>query len=103
MQRRLEKMAEEEQPKDLNYIPEVILKKRKHSEAWALSKKAQLQKKGFQLRKSKDFIKKPEDFIFEYRNRVSFLNIPPFILLFSIYEFFNILLACVLMFVISLN
>lgn len=62
-------MAEEEQPKDLNYIPEVILKKRKHSEAWALSKKAQLQKKSFQLRKSKDFIKKPEDFIFEYRNR----------------------------------
>jgi len=67
-------MAEEEQPKDLNYIPEVILKKRKHSEAWALSKKAQLQKKSFQLRKSKDFIKKPEDFIFEYRNRVAFLN-----------------------------
>ena len=62
-------MAEEEQPKDLNYIPEVILKKRKHSEAWALSKKAQLQKKSFQLRKTKDFIKKPEDFIFEYRNR----------------------------------
>jgi large subunit ribosomal protein L7e len=46
-----------------------MLKKRKHSEAWDLSKKAQLQKKGFQLKKSKNFIKKPEDFIFEYRNR----------------------------------
>jgi hypothetical protein len=65
-------MAEEE-PKALNYIPEVILKKRKHSEAWALRKKEQLQKKDFQLRKSKDFIKKPEDFILEYRNRVPIL------------------------------
>jgi hypothetical protein len=62
-------MAEEEQPKDLNNIPYVMLKKRKHSEAWDLSKKAQLQKKGLQLRKSKDFIKKPKDFIFEYHNR----------------------------------
>ncbi|XP_004512828.1 large ribosomal subunit protein uL30z-like [Cicer arietinum] len=61
-------MAEEE-PKVLNYVPEVILKKRKNSEAWALRKKAQFQQKGFQFRKSKDFIKKPEDFIFEYRNR----------------------------------
>jgi large subunit ribosomal protein L7e len=65
-------MAEEE-PKALNYIPEVILKKRKHSEAWALRKKEQLQKKDFQLRKSKDYIKKPEDFILEYRNRVAIL------------------------------
>ncbi|CAI8606601.1 unnamed protein product [Vicia faba] len=59
----------EEEPKALNYIPEVILKKRKNSEAWALRKKDQFQKKSFQLRKSKDFIKKPEDFIFEHRNR----------------------------------
>lgn len=81
-------MAEEEQPKDLNYIPEVILKKRKHSEAWALSKKAQLQKKSFQLRKSKDFIKKPEDFIFEYRNRVAFLIFKP-LLLFCYIHFMN--------------
>ncbi|AES69436.1 putative ribosomal protein L30 [Medicago truncatula] len=61
-------MDEEEQPKDLNFIPEVILKKRKHSEAWALSKKVN-SKKGFHLKKSKDFIKKAEDFIFEYRSR----------------------------------
>ncbi|XP_061370390.1 large ribosomal subunit protein uL30z-like [Gastrolobium bilobum] len=61
-------MAEEES-KPLNYIPEVILKKRKSGEAWALRKKEQFQQKNFQSKKSKDFIKKPEDFVFEYRNR----------------------------------
>ncbi|KAK7243659.1 hypothetical protein RIF29_38467 [Crotalaria pallida] len=61
-------MAEEE-PKPLNYIPEVILKKRKHSEAWALRKKEQFQQRNFQSNKTKDFIKKPEDFILEYRDR----------------------------------
>ncbi|XP_061369109.1 large ribosomal subunit protein uL30z [Gastrolobium bilobum] len=60
---------EEENSKPLNYIPEVILKKRKSNEAWALRKKEQLQQKNLQSRKNKDFIKKPEDFIFEYRNR----------------------------------
>ncbi|CAJ1919605.1 unnamed protein product [Sphenostylis stenocarpa] len=53
----------EEVPKPLNYIPEVILKKRKSSEAWALRKKEQFQHKNFQS------IKKPEDFIHEYRNK----------------------------------
>ncbi|KAJ1375370.1 Ribosomal protein L7, eukaryotic [Sesbania bispinosa] len=61
-------MAEDD-AKPLNYIPEVILKKRKSSEALALRKKAQFQQKIFQTRKTKDFIKKPDDFIFEYRNR----------------------------------
>ncbi|XP_028799520.1 60S ribosomal protein L7-1 [Neltuma alba] len=60
-------MAEEE-PKPLNYIPEIILKKRKSSEALALRKKDQLQQKKFQ-KNSKDYIKKPEDFIIEYRNK----------------------------------
>ncbi|XP_020219021.1 60S ribosomal protein L7-1 [Cajanus cajan] len=55
-------MAEED-PKPLNYIPEVILKKRKNSEAWALRKKEQLQHKHYQS------IKKPEDFVHEYRNK----------------------------------
>jgi len=49
-------MAEED-PKPLNYIPEVILKKRKSREAFALRKKEQFQHKNFQS------IKKPEDFI----------------------------------------
>ncbi|KAI9074466.1 hypothetical protein K1719_043585 [Acacia pycnantha] len=61
-------MAEEE-PKPLNYIPEIILKKRKSSEALALRKKDQLQQKKFQTKNSKDYIKKPDDFIIEYRNK----------------------------------
>ncbi|XP_027349685.1 60S ribosomal protein L7-1 isoform X2 [Abrus precatorius] len=66
MQRRkLENMAEEDS-KPLTYIPEVMLKKRKSNEAWALRKKAQFQNKKF---RSKDSIKKPEDFVHEYRNQ----------------------------------
>ncbi|MED6218104.1 hypothetical protein PIB30_023819 [Stylosanthes scabra] len=61
-------MAEEES-KPLNFIPEVILKKRKSNEAWALRKKAQLERTNFQSNKNKDAtIKRPEDFVFEYRN-----------------------------------
>ncbi|XP_054814329.1 60S ribosomal protein L7-1 [Prosopis cineraria] len=63
-----ETMAEEE-PKPLNYIPETILKKRKSSEALALRKRDQLQQKKFQTKNSKDYVKKPEDFIIEYRNK----------------------------------
>ena len=55
-------MAEEDS-KPLNYISEVILKKRKNTEAWALRKKEQFQQKKYQS------IKKPEDFIHEYRNK----------------------------------
>ncbi|KAL1349711.1 large ribosomal subunit protein uL30z isoform X1 [Arachis hypogaea] len=63
-----ENMAEEES-KPLNFIPEVILKKRKSNEAWALRKKAQLERSNFQSNKNKDAtIKKPEDFVIQYRN-----------------------------------
>ncbi|RDX71443.1 60S ribosomal protein L7-1, partial [Mucuna pruriens] len=55
-------MAEED-PKPLNYIPEVILKKRKSREAWGLTKKEQFKRKNSQS------IKKPEDFVHEYRNK----------------------------------
>ncbi|KAG5083175.1 hypothetical protein JHK84_053213 [Glycine max] len=55
-------MAEDDS-KPLNYISEVILKKRKSTEAWALRKKEQFQQKKFQS------IRKPEDFIHEYRNK----------------------------------
>ncbi|KAK7271939.1 hypothetical protein RJT34_28222 [Clitoria ternatea] len=64
----LKTMAEED-PKALNFIPEVILKKRKSNEAFALRKKALFQQRNFNSRKTREFIKKPEDFIFEYRNR----------------------------------
>ncbi|PSS07558.1 60S ribosomal protein like [Actinidia chinensis var. chinensis] len=61
-------MAEEE-PKPLNYIPEVILKKRKSNEEWAIRRKQQLEQR---VRKSKGdnfVIKKPEQFIREHRDR----------------------------------
>ncbi|XP_057420772.1 60S ribosomal protein L7-1-like [Lotus japonicus] len=61
-------MAEEE-AQALNTISEVTLKKRKNNEALALRKKAQFQYKNFQIRNNNDSIKKPEDFIFEYRNQ----------------------------------
>ena len=61
----------------LNYIPEIILKKRKSNEEWALRKKEQFEQKKFQNKKSKDYIKKPEDFILEYRSRV-ILFLSPF-------------------------
>ncbi|KAK7300726.1 hypothetical protein RJT34_11575 [Clitoria ternatea] len=63
------KTMTEEDPKALNYIPEVTLKKRKSNEAFALRKKALFQQRNFNSRKTREFIKKPEDFIFEYRNR----------------------------------
>ncbi|OIW01390.1 hypothetical protein TanjilG_10820 [Lupinus angustifolius] len=59
----------EENAQPLNYIPEVILKKRKNSEAWALRKKEQFQMRNFQSKKTKDYIKKPEDYVLEYRNK----------------------------------
>ncbi|KAJ7962772.1 60S ribosomal protein L7 [Quillaja saponaria] len=61
-------MAEEEQTQ-LNYIPETILKKRKSNEEWALRRKEQFEQRKATNKKSKDYIKKPEDFIIEYRNR----------------------------------
>lgn len=57
-------------PQPLNYIPEVILKKRKNNEEWAIRRKLQLEQK-VRKRKSDSFvIKKPEQFIREYRDKV---------------------------------
>jgi len=63
-------MAEEE-PKPLAYIPEIILKKRKSNEEWALKRKAQYEERNSLIRKraKQDFIRMPEDFIKEYRTR----------------------------------
>ena len=71
-------MAEEE-PKPLNYIPEVILKKRKSNEEWAIRRKQQLEQR---VRKSKGdnfVIKKPEQFIREHRDRVITLIVSLFV------------------------
>ncbi|KAG6627625.1 hypothetical protein I3843_Q036100 [Carya illinoinensis] len=63
-------MAEEE-PKPFTYIPEIILKKRKSNEEWALKRKAQYEERNSLIRKKAkhDFIRMPEDFIKEYRAR----------------------------------
>lgn len=63
-------MAEEEAP--LAYIPEVILKKRKSNEEWALKRKAQYEDRQSALKKKakQEFIRMPEDFIKQYRTRV---------------------------------
>lgn len=65
-------MAEGE-TKALSYIPEVILKKRKHKEeSLALTRKTQLEfgKYGGKKKKVED-IKRPEHFIKEFRDKVS--------------------------------
>ena len=75
-------MAEEEAP--LAYIPEVILKKRKSNEDWALKRKAQYEDRQSALKKKakQEFIRMPEDFIKQYRTRVSTLSPSFFIYLF---------------------
>ncbi|PON81401.1 Ribosomal protein [Trema orientale] len=62
-------MAEEE-AKPLTYIPETILKKRKTNEEVALRRKAQLEQRKFANKKDKhEYIKKPEEFVKEFRYR----------------------------------
>lgn len=68
-------MAEAE-AKPLAYIPETILKKRKSTEVMALRRKEQLQQRKFGYKKNKhESIKKPEDFVKEFRSQV--INIAP--------------------------
>ncbi|XP_009804423.1 large ribosomal subunit protein uL30z [Nicotiana tabacum] len=59
----------EEVPRPLNYIPEVILKKRKNNEEWAIRRKLQLEQKVKRLKSDNFVIKKPEQFIREYRDK----------------------------------
>jgi large subunit ribosomal protein L7e len=61
--------AEESAPPALNYIPEVVLKKRKNNEQWAIKRKLQLQERAKRRKSSNFFIKKPEQFIQEYRDK----------------------------------
>ncbi|KAJ9692962.1 hypothetical protein PVL29_011884 [Vitis rotundifolia] len=62
-------MADEE-PKPLTYIPEVILKKRKSNEEWAIRRRQQLEERNLRSKQNKAFNLKPaEQYIQEYRNR----------------------------------
>ena len=60
-------MAEEE-PKPLNYIPEVILKKRKSNEEWAIRRKQQLEQSIRKIKGDNFVTKKLEQFIREYHD-----------------------------------
>ncbi|RVW94109.1 hypothetical protein CK203_038265 [Vitis vinifera] len=62
-------MADEE-PKPLAYIPEVILKKRKSNEEWAIKRRQQLEERNLRSKQNKAFnLKTAEQYIQEYRNR----------------------------------
>ncbi|KZV43212.1 hypothetical protein F511_28113 [Dorcoceras hygrometricum] len=67
--------AEEAAPMALNYIPEVVLKKRKNNEEWAIRRKLQLQERVKRRKSEKFAIKKPEQFIREFRDKVKILAI----------------------------
>ncbi|CAA0816430.1 60S ribosomal protein L7-1 [Striga hermonthica] len=59
----------DEAPPFLRYIPEVVLKKRKNNEEWAIKRKLQVQERAKRHRPDSSFIKKPEQFIREYRDQ----------------------------------
>lgn len=66
-------MAEEE-AKGLDYIPEIVLKKRKNRDELAFIRKKQLELGNFGKKKKKvSDIKRPEDFVLEFRAKVHFL------------------------------
>ncbi|KAI3671495.1 hypothetical protein L1987_87233 [Smallanthus sonchifolius] len=62
-------MADEE-PKALDYVSEIVLKKRKNNEDWAIRRKEQLEQRVKKSKSDNFVIKKPEQFIREYRDRV---------------------------------
>jgi len=63
-------MADEE-PKPLNYVSEIVLKKRKSNEDWANRRKEQLEQRVKKSKRDNFVIKKPEQFIREYRDKVN--------------------------------
>ncbi|XP_047939618.1 60S ribosomal protein L7-1-like [Salvia hispanica] len=60
--------TEEAAPAALNYIPEVVLKKRKTNEQWA-AKKTPARERAKRKKSGNFIIKKPEQFIREYRDK----------------------------------
>ncbi|KAL4584451.1 hypothetical protein LXL04_009052 [Taraxacum kok-saghyz] len=59
----------DEEPKALNYVSEIVLKKRKSNEDWANRRKEQLEQRVKKSKHDNSFIKKPEQFIREYRDK----------------------------------
>lgn len=68
-------MATEEESKPLNYIPEVVLKKRRNNEEWAIRRKLQLEERVKRLKSDNFVIKKPDQFIREYRDKVIIITV----------------------------
>ncbi|KAM3374904.1 60S ribosomal protein L7-1 [Capsicum galapagoense] len=56
-------------PQPLHYMPEVILKKRKSNEAWPIRRKLPLEHNVRKLISESFVIKKPQQFICEYRDK----------------------------------
>nr|XP_043615603.1 60S ribosomal protein L7-1 [Erigeron canadensis] len=63
-------MADEE-PKPLNYVSEIVLKKRKNNEDWANRRREQLEQRVKKSKTDNFVIKKPEQFIREFRDKES--------------------------------
>ncbi|CAL9010806.1 unnamed protein product [Prunus brigantina] len=60
----------DEMADEMKYVNEVVLKRRKSNEELALRRKEQLEQRKFRSQKNKqEFIKKPEDFVKEFRYR----------------------------------
>jgi Ribosomal L30 N-terminal domain len=75
-------MAEEEQ-NQLNYVVETVLKKRKAREDWSIKKKEILDAKKKRKDGYRSTIKRPEQFVKEYRDKVAdvsdFFSLLPFL------------------------
>ncbi|OVA06153.1 Ribosomal protein L30 [Macleaya cordata] len=66
-------MAEESKP--LNYISEVVLKKRRNNEDWAIKRREQSELRKQRNKQDKNLVfKRAEEYIKEYRNKVSNLG-----------------------------
>ncbi|KAG0501733.1 hypothetical protein HPP92_001805 [Vanilla planifolia] len=62
-------MADED-AKPLNYVHETVLKKRKNNEQWAINRREQLAARKNRNKQNRQFaIKRPEDFVKEYRDK----------------------------------
>ncbi|KAJ9546047.1 hypothetical protein OSB04_025754 [Centaurea solstitialis] len=61
----------DEEVKPLNYVSEIVLKKRKSNEDWANRRKEQLEQRVKKSKRDNFVIKKPEQFIREYRDKES--------------------------------
>ncbi|XP_078152688.1 large ribosomal subunit protein uL30z-like [Carex rostrata] len=58
-----------EEPNELNYVVETVLKKRKEKEDWAIKRRERLDAKKKRKGEYKSTIKRPEQFIKEYRDK----------------------------------